>query len=83
MDTSLLINILLIVALVGLGIVFTLVAFLLFYVITTLYALKRAINQIEKNLHRIGDVSKELLEDVRNNKAFKFLFRKNKNHHRN
>lgn len=83
MDTTLPMNIFFIVTSVGLGIIFIFIIIFFFYIITTLYALRRVIFKIEKNINKIGDVSRDMLEDLRNNKMFNFLFKKNKKHHKN
>jgi uncharacterized protein (DUF58 family) len=82
MNTELLVNILLIIASIGLGLIFVFVLLFLFYVVTTLYALKRVVLKVEKNIHRIGDASKHLIDDIRDNKAFKFIFHKKPKHHK-
>lgn len=61
---------------VGFVIVFILVSIFLFYLITTIYSLRRIIFKIEKGIDRIGDTTKDLIEDMRDNIIFKLLFGK-------
>jgi len=58
-----------------------LAAIFLFYLIRVAKSLSNIMNKLENNLNSIGDTTKEILEDMRNNVVFKFLFgkkRKNK-----
>ncbi len=63
---------------VGFVIVFIFVSIFLFYLITTIYSLRRIIFKIEKGIDRIGDTTKDLLEDMRDNIIFKFIFGRKK-----
>jgi cell division protein FtsL len=63
---------------VGFVIVFILASIFLFYLITTIYSLRRIIFKIEKGIDRIGDTTKDLLEDMRDNIIFKFIFGRKK-----
>lgn len=63
---------------VGLIILFVLVSIFLFYLVTTMYSLRRIIFKVEKGISRIGDTTKYLLEDMRKNAIFKLVFGKKK-----
>jgi len=55
-----------------------LVAIFLFYLIRATKTLSDIMDKVEKNLNNIGDTTKEMLEDMRNNVVFNFLFGKKK-----
>jgi uncharacterized protein YoxC len=59
-----------------------LVAVFLYYLISVMSALSRIIKKVEKDINNIGDTTKEMLEEMRNNVIFSFLFGKKKRKHK-
>lgn len=65
-----------IVSSVGFVLLWIFVAVILFYIILITRAFWRITDKIEDNINKIGDTTKELLEDLRDNKLFNFFLRK-------
>lgn len=63
---------------VGFVILFALIAIILFYAISAFKAFSRIADKIEENIDTIGDVTTELLEDVKDSWIFNFIFGKSK-----
>jgi large-conductance mechanosensitive channel len=63
---------------VGFVFLWILVAIFLFYLIRVASVLSRITEKFEKNIDNIGDATKELLSDMRDNAIFRFLFGKKK-----
>ena len=51
-----------------------LTAIFLYYLIRATNTFGRILEQVEKDIDNIGDTTKELLNDMRDNVIFKFLF---------
>jgi uncharacterized protein YoxC len=54
------------------------IAIFLFYLIRVTSSLSRIMEKFEKDINNIGDTTKELLNDMRDNAIFNFLFGKKK-----
>lgn len=67
---------------VGFVVLWIFVAILLFYLIRATNTFSRILGQIEKDVENLGDTTKEMLEEVRDNVIFKFLFGKKKKRHK-
>ncbi len=76
MDTFFQMHTFFLISSVGFIIIFILAAIFLFYLITTIYSLRRIVLKIEKGISKIEGTTKDLLEDMRDNVIFKFLFGK-------
>jgi len=63
---------------VGFILLFLLVAILLLYLIRATSAFSRIMEKAEKDIDKLGDTTKEMLEDLRDSIIFKFLFGKKK-----
>ena len=63
---------------VGFVFLWLLVALLLFYLIRVASALSRITEKFERDINNIGVITKELLNEMRENIIFKFLFGKRK-----
>jgi len=63
---------------VGFVTLWVMVVILLFYVIGTIKIFHRIMDNVEKNIDRVGDTTKEMLEEMRDSSVFRFLFRKKK-----
>ncbi len=60
---------------VGFVVLFIMVALLLYYLIKAVRAWKELTEKIEKNVESVGFAGMELIEDMRDSAAFRFLFR--------
>ena len=63
---------------VGFIFLWILVAILLFYLIRAASTFDRIISKIEKDIDKIGDTTKEMVEDMKDSMIFRFLFKKKK-----
>ena len=63
---------------VGFVLLWIMIAIFLFYLIRVTKTLSRIMEKVEKDVNNIGDTTKELLEDMRDNVVFNFLFGKKK-----
>ena len=63
---------------VGFVVLWILTAIFLFYLIRITRAFSRIMDKIEDNINKIGDTTKEMLEDLRDSALFNFFFRKKK-----
>ncbi|MFA6257827.1 MAG: hypothetical protein WC671_02330, partial [Candidatus Paceibacterota bacterium] len=55
-----------------------LVAIFLFYLIRITRTFSRIMDKTESNINKIGDTTKEMLEDLRDSALFNFFLRKKK-----
>ncbi len=78
MDTFFQMKTFFVISSVGFIILFILAAIFLFYLITTMYSLRRIIFKIEKGINKIEDTTKDLLEDMKDNVVYKFIFGKSR-----
>ena len=65
---------------VGFVVLWILAAIFLFYLIRATNTFSRIMNKLEKNIDKIGDTTKEMVEDMRDSTVLNFLFRKKKKH---
>ena len=63
---------------IGFVILWILLAIFLFYLIRAMNTFSRIMDKIEGGIDKVGDTTKEILEDVRDSVVFNFLFRKKK-----
>lgn len=59
------------------------VAILLFYLIRISHTFSRIIDKMEKDIDNIGDITEELLEDMRDSSLFRFFFGRKKRRNKN
>lgn len=78
MDTLLKADIFFFISSIGFLVLWILTAVFLFYLIRAAKIFSRIMEKIEKNIDDVGDMTKEMLEDIRENVIFKFLFGKKK-----
>jgi uncharacterized protein YoxC len=76
MDTLLQSQVFFLISSVGFVLLWIFVVIFLFYLIRVASALSRITEKFEKNIDHIGDTTKELLNEMRDNIIFKFLFGK-------
>ena len=61
---------------VGFVVLWILTAIFLFYLVRITRAFSRILDKIEDNINKIGDTTKEMLEDLRDSSLFNFFLRK-------
>ncbi|MFA6397528.1 MAG: DUF948 domain-containing protein [Candidatus Paceibacterota bacterium] len=64
----------------GFIVLWVLVVIFLFYLIRAIKTFSRIINKLEKDVDKIGDTTKDLLEEIKNSTIFNFIFKKKKKH---
>ena len=68
---------------VGFVFLWVLTAVFLYYLIRAASAFSRIMEKIERDIGSIGDTTKELLDDMKDNIIFKFLFGEKKKSRKN
>jgi len=58
-------------------------AIFLFYLIRATNTFNRILDRMEKDIDKIGDTTKDVVEEIKDSAVFNFLFRKKKKHHKN
>ena len=61
---------------VGFVTLWILVAIFLVYLIRATSTFSKIMNKVEKDIEKIGDTTKEMVEDMKDSVIFNFLFRK-------
>jgi len=67
---------------VGFVTLWILVAIFLYHLIKVTKIFSRIMDKAEKDINEIGDTTKEMLEDLRDNRFFSFILGKKKKHHK-
>jgi uncharacterized protein YoxC len=70
-----------IISSIGFVLLWIFMAVFLFYLIRITKSFYRIMDMIEDNVNKIGDTTKELLEDLRDNKLFSFFIKKRRKSH--
>jgi hypothetical protein len=78
MDAFLEMKVFFLISSVGFVIVSILAAIVLWYFIRAMNTCKRIMEKAEKDIDKIGDTTKDMLEDLRDSVIFRFLFKKKK-----
>jgi large-conductance mechanosensitive channel len=68
---------------IGFVMLWILTAIFLFYLIRATNTLSRILEKAEKDINDIGETTKEIIEEIRDNKIFNFLFGKKKRSRKN
>jgi len=76
MDTLLQSQVFFFISSVGFVLLWVLVALFLFYLIRATKTFSKILDKVGDDIERMGDTTKEMLEDVRDSAVFGFLFRK-------
>jgi hypothetical protein len=76
MDTNSATKIFFIISSVGFVLLWILVAIFLYYLIRAMHAFSSIMEKIEKDIGHIGDTTREMLEDIRDNIVYRFFFGK-------
>jgi hypothetical protein len=63
---------------VGFVVVFIFVAILLYYFIRATKTLERIAGKVEDDIDKIGDTTREIIEDMRDSAIFNFIFKRGK-----
>jgi len=78
MDTSSQSQVFFFISSVGFVFLWILLAIFLYYLIRVASTLSRITEKFEKDINNVGDTTRELLDDMKDNIVFKFLFGKKK-----
>lgn len=78
MDTFLQSQVFFFISSVGFVFLWILVAIFLYYLIRAANTFSRIMEKVEKDVNDLGDTTKEMLDEMRDNAIFNFLFRKKK-----
>lgn len=82
MDTTMQMQLFFFISSIGFIILGILSAFMLFYAISAFRSFARIMKVVERDIHSIGDTTKEMIEDVRESVLFRFLFQGKKRKHK-
>ena len=68
---------------VGFVLLWIFTAVFLFYLIRATNTLSRILEKAEKDINNLGETTKEIIEEIRDNKVFNFLFGKKRKSRKN
>ncbi len=74
MNTETQVSIFFLISSVGFVILWILTAIVLFYLVKITHTFDRILLKAEKDIEEIGDITKEVIEDMQNHPIFRFLF---------
>lgn len=83
MDTLLQSQVFFFISSIGFVMLWVLSAILLYYLIRSARAFNEILEEIEESIDDVGDITKEMLEDMRESALFSFLFKKKKKSRKN
>lgn len=83
MDTQAQTQVFFFISSVGFVVLWIFVAIFLFYLIRATNTLSKILEKAEKDINDIGETTKEIIEEIRDNKIFNFLFGKRKKSRKN
>lgn len=83
MDTQAQTQIFFFISSVGFVMLWILTAVFLFYLIRATNTLSRILDKAEKDINDLGETTKEIIEEIRDNKVFNFLFWKKRKSRKN
>ena len=83
MDTFSQSQVFFVVSSVGFVCLWVLAAIFLYYLIRVARAFSRIMDMIENHINTVGDITKEMLSEMKDNPIFKFLFGKRKKSRKN
>ena len=67
---------------IGFVLLWILLAIFLFHLIKITKTFSKIMEKAEKDINEISETTKEMIEDMRENRFFNFFFPKNKKHHK-
>lgn len=83
MDTQSQTQVFFFISSVGFVVLWIFVAIFMFYLIRVTNTLSRILGKAEKDINNIGETTKEIIEEIKENKIFNFLFGKKKRSRKN
>ena len=83
MDTQMQTQVFFFISSVGFVVLWIFVAIFLFYLIRVTNTLSRILEKAEKDINDIGETTKEIIEEIKDNKIFNFLFGKKRKSRKN
>lgn len=78
MDTQTQTQVFFFISSVGFVVLWIFSAIFLFYLIRATNTLSRILDKAEKDINDLGETTKEIIEEIKDNKVFSFLFGKKK-----
>lgn len=72
-----------IISSVGFVVLWSLLAVLLYYLIRATRAFDRIIERVEGDINKVGDITREMFEEMRDSAIWNFIFRKKKKTNKN
>jgi len=82
MSTLMQIQVFFFISSIGFVLLWILVGIFLFYLIKVTKTFSKIMEKAEKDINEIGDMTKEMVEDIRDNRFFNFFFPKKKKHYK-
>lgn len=76
MNTLLQSQVFFLISSVGFVLLWIMVAIFLYYLIRVARAFSRIMDTIERHISTVGDITREMLSDMKDNAVFKFFFNK-------
>ena len=83
MDTQMQTQVFFFISSVGFVVLWIFIAIFLFYLIRVTNTLSRILEKVEKDINDIGETTKEIIEEIKDNKIFNFLFGKKRKSRKN
>lgn len=83
MDTQAQTQVFFFISSVGFVVLWIFTAIFLFYLIRVTNTLSRILDKAEKDINDLGETTKEIIEEIRDNKIFNFLFGKKRKSRKN
>ena len=83
MDTQMQTQVFFFISSVGFVVLWIFIAIFLFYLIRVTNTLSRILEKAEKDINDIGETTKEIIEEIKDNKIFNFLFGKKRKSRKN
>ncbi len=65
---------------IGFIVLWILALFFMYYLIRSMYIFSKIMQKIDKDIEQVGEISSEMISDIRDSSVFNFFFRKKKRH---
>jgi hypothetical protein len=71
-----------IISSVGFVVLWVFLGVLLFYLIRVTRTFDRIVSKVEGDINKVGDTTREMIEEMKDSAVWNFIFRKRKNRHK-
>ena len=61
---------------IGFIVLWILALFFMYYLIRSMYIFSKIMQKIDKDIEQVGEISSEMISDIRDSSVFNFFFRK-------